>query len=99
MSSDSNVVGGEAAPPRETVGIRPGVSMLSVLAALDYKVWHALAEYVDNALQSYVDHREDLVAINGPDSPLRVEIQVDRTRTPKAAPAATASPWTLLLRR
>ena len=37
----------------EAVSIRPGVRVLSVLRHLNYKPWFALAEFVDNALQSY----------------------------------------------
>lgn len=40
-----------AAPPK--VNIRPGVSVLSVLRHLNYTYWHALAEFVDNSVQSW----------------------------------------------
>jgi hypothetical protein len=36
------------------VNIRPGVSVLSVLRHLNYKPWFAMAEFVDNALQSFL---------------------------------------------
>jgi hypothetical protein len=42
------------APPIERVSIRPGVGILSVLRHLNYKPWFALAEFVDNAVQSYI---------------------------------------------
>lgn len=42
------------------VNIRPGVSVLSVLRHLRYSYWHALAEFVDNALQSWVANRAQL---------------------------------------
>ena len=35
-----------------SVDITPGVSILGVLSHLNYEPWYALAEYVDNALQS-----------------------------------------------
>jgi hypothetical protein len=38
------------------------VSVLGVLSHLNYQPWFALAEFVDNSLQSYVDNRESLVA-------------------------------------
>lgn len=44
------------------VHIRPGVSVLGVLAHLDYKVWNALAEYVDNSIQSFLANRERFAA-------------------------------------
>jgi hypothetical protein len=42
------------------VNIRPGVSILSVLRHLNYKPWFAMAEFVDNAVQSFLAHREIL---------------------------------------
>lgn len=54
------------------VNIRPGVSMLSVLRHLNYTYWHALAEFVDNALQSWVSNRACLAAID----PSMVQLQV-----------------------
>jgi len=56
------------------VGIRPGVNILAVLRHLEYKPWYALAEYVDNAVQSYVSVRERLE--HG--ARLRVAIEIDR---------------------
>lgn len=44
----------------ERVNIRPGVSVLSVLRHLRYSYWHALAEFVDNALQSWMANRDRL---------------------------------------
>lgn len=37
------------------VPIRPQVGVFSVFEAVDYKAWYALAEFVDNALQSVLD--------------------------------------------
>lgn len=42
------------------INIRPGVSILSVLKSLNYKPWFALAEFVDNALASYLAHKGSL---------------------------------------
>lgn len=47
----------------QQVNIRPGVSILSVLRHLNYRPWYALAEFVDNALQSFLDHQEELAAV------------------------------------
>lgn len=60
-----------------TVAIRPEVTMLSVLRHLNYKPWYALAEFIDNSLQSYLYNRVALQALHGPDFHLRVEIRVD----------------------
>src|SRR6476620_3252964 len=62
---------------RETVSIRPGVRVLSVLRHLNYKPWFALAEFVDNALQSFLDYRKELRDLDGRDVKLHVWIRLD----------------------
>ena len=62
---------------RESVSIRPGVRVLSVLRHLNYKPWFALAEFVDNSLQSYLDHRRVLQKVEGKDFRLRVSIKIE----------------------
>lgn len=57
------------------VNIRPGVSILSVLPHLNYKPWFALAELVDNALQSYQANIAPLPQLG--QRTLRVQIQVE----------------------
>jgi Histidine kinase-, DNA gyrase B-, and HSP90-like ATPase len=47
----------------QQVSIRPGISILSVLRHLNYRPWYALAEFVDNSLQSFLDYREELQAV------------------------------------
>ncbi|KAF0232033.1 MAG: hypothetical protein FD175_228 [Beijerinckiaceae bacterium] len=59
------------------VSIRPGVSVLSVLRHLNYKPWFALAEFVDNAVQSYSEHKEQLHQLHGPKWRLKVSIEID----------------------
>lgn len=54
------------------INIRPEVNILSVLRHLNYKPWFALAEFVDNSLQSYLDSN---LAIEG--IPLSVSIDFD----------------------
>lgn len=61
----------------ERVDIRPGVSILSVLRHLNYRPWFALAEFVDNSLQSYLDHRGAIEELDGAGTRLRVSIEVD----------------------
>lgn len=61
----------------ESINIRPGVSILSVLKHLNYKPWYALAEFVDNALQSYILHQKELQGLEGADFILRVSIDID----------------------
>ena len=61
----------------QRVNIRPGVSILSVLRHLNYKPWFALAEFVDNSVQSYLENAEALNTADGPDYRLRVAIEFD----------------------
>lgn len=60
-----------------SVNIRPGVNVLSVLPHLNYKAWFALAEFVDNAIQSSIDRQRELRAAKGKDYKLRVDIDFD----------------------
>ena len=61
----------------DRVNIRPEVSILSVLKHLNYRPWFALAEFVDNAIQSFVSNRDALIAANGPGAMLRVAVELD----------------------
>ena len=64
-------------PPFSAVNIRPGVSVLSVLKHLNYKPWYALAEFVDNAVQSALENAEALSAAASGNYQLRVDIEFD----------------------
>lgn len=66
-----------AVPPR--VSIRPGVGILSVLRHLNYKAWFAMAEFVDNSVQSYLQNRERLQELHGKEFRLKVEIEIERS--------------------
>lgn len=59
------------------VDIRPGVSVLAVLRHLNYTPWFALGEFVDNAVQSFIDHRRELEKAEGKGFKLRVDIDID----------------------
>jgi hypothetical protein len=61
----------------KTVSIRPTVSILSVLRHLNYRAWFALAEFVDNAIQSYNQHREVITAQDGKGALLKVDIELN----------------------
>lgn len=58
-----------------SVNIRPDVNILSVLPHLNYKAWYALAEFVDNSIQSSLDKRKALNAADKSNYQLRVDIQ------------------------
>lgn len=60
----------------ETINIRPRVGMYTAFARLNYKPWFALAEFVDNSIQSFVANREALIAA-GHDGPLVIDINLD----------------------
>ncbi|EGV43433.1 ATP-binding protein [Bizionia argentinensis JUB59] len=59
------------------VNIRPGVTILSVLKHLNYKPYYALAEFIDNAIDSFLKNEEELRKIEGKDFKLRVDIEFD----------------------
>jgi hypothetical protein len=61
------------------VNIRPGVAVLSVLRHLNYRPWFALAEFIDNAVQSFLLYRDDLKRTEGEQYKLRVDIDVNPT--------------------
>ena len=61
----------------QSINIRPGVSILSILRHLNYKPWFAMAEFVDNSLQSYLDNLPQLVALHGLDYKLRVSVNIE----------------------
>ena len=70
----SNVLGTQHRLPIE---IRPEVTMLSVLRHLNYKAWFAIAEFIDNALQSYLANRKALEEIHGDDFRLEVDVRIE----------------------
>ena len=64
-------------PQINSVNIRPGVNVLSVLPHLNYKAWFALAEFVDNSIQSSIDRRRALQVADGGEYVLGVDIYFD----------------------
>ena len=48
-----------------------------VFRFINNKVWNALAEYIDNSIQSYLDHKELLQSINPNGGKLKVSIDID----------------------
>lgn len=59
-----------------SIATRPLV--YSTFRYINNKVWNALAEYIDNSIQSFEDHREELVTLNR-DGKLHVRIDIDFT--------------------
>lgn len=58
------------------MSIVPGVSILGVLSNLNYEPWYALAEYVDNAIQSAARTADEIRKLE-PDYVLRVDISYE----------------------
>ena len=47
---------------QETISVRPQVKMLGVFQHLNYRPWYALAEFIDNSIQSYLANCDRLEA-------------------------------------
>ena len=62
----------------ETIDIRPGVGVLSVISFIRYQPWYALAEFVDNAIQSFEYHRDGL-GQDESQAHLTVEIELENS--------------------
>lgn len=61
-----------------SVNIRPGVTILSVLKHLNYKPYYALAEFIDNSIDSFLKNKEALEKVHS-DYKLKVNIEFDNT--------------------
>ena len=59
------------------IEIRPEVTMLSVLKHLNYQPWFAIAEFVDNAIQSFAVNKALLKAAHGGNFGLVVNVDID----------------------
>lgn len=59
------------------VSIRPQVTMLSVLKHIEYKTWFALAEFIDNAIDSYLKNEKAIKEIEGNDFQLEVKVEIN----------------------
>lgn len=57
------------------VNIQPDVSALRMFRSMSFTPWYALGEFVDNSITSAMKNKDLLVAVNGPD--YRVRIQID----------------------
>lgn len=64
-------------PTVGSIDIRPEVSVLGVFRHLNYRPWFAVAEFVDNAIQSFRDHEKELATADSQASKLLVKIRID----------------------
>ncbi|HKY35320.1 MAG TPA: ATP-binding protein [Polyangiaceae bacterium] len=62
----------EQVGPDGHVQIRPKVGMYAAFARLNYKAWFAIAEFVDNSIQSYLSS-----SLRGGGEPLLIDIRID----------------------
>jgi len=60
------------------INIQPESAAYSTFAHLPYKPAHALAEFVDNSVQSYQNNKTALEEIHGPDFKLVIRITYDK---------------------
>ena len=58
-----------------SIKFKPGA--YGVYRSLNNKPWYALAEYVDNAIQSYIDNKEQLLELHS-DYQLRISIEINK---------------------
>lgn len=69
-----------AAPaPLREVEIRPEVAIFSAFSRLNYKAWYALAEFVDNSIQSHLAWLASGDPVAATVRPLRIEITISET--------------------
>lgn len=61
-----------------TIDIRPTSSVYATYRRLSYKPWHAVAEFVDNSTQSFVDHMDEIHEADGDDACLEVRVYHDK---------------------
>lgn len=59
------------------VDIAPDVRVLGVFRHLNYKPWYALAEFVDNALDSFLTNRRAIQSLDGRSAKLVVRVVID----------------------
>lgn len=60
-----------------TVEIRPQVTVLSVLRHLNYKPWYALAEFIDNSIQSFISNSKNIYEVHGEQFNFEIDIKLD----------------------
>ena len=64
----------------ETVSIRPSVGYLANLQAINYRAWYAMAEFVDNSIQSYIQNKKKLKNHHGSNFKLKIAVYVTSTK-------------------
>ena len=65
---------------KDSVDIRPTIGYLSILPSISYKPWYAIAEFVDNSLQSYLDNKNKLKKLHPSSWKLRIGIYITNSK-------------------
>ena len=61
----------------QSINIRPGVKILAILSRINYSPWFAIAEFVDNSIQSFLDYEDEIKRWEGDKAKLKVEVELD----------------------
>lgn len=62
-----------------SIELKVGLNSMAAYKRLPYTPWHAIAEFIDNSTQSYLNHRDDLDVAYGEDGDgLDVSVTYDR---------------------
>lgn len=59
---------------KQSINIRPTSSVYGTYKRLSYRPWTALAEFIDNSTQSFIDHKRELLEL---DDYKKLEIRID----------------------
>ena len=62
------------------IDITPDVSALKIFRNLSFTPWYAIGEFVDNSITSALKNIDDLIALNGADYELRIDIEFPRNK-------------------
>ncbi len=62
---------------KEMIDIQPQVGMYAAFARLNYKPWFAIAEFIDNSIQSHKENRKKLKALHGEVPVLEVFVEIE----------------------
>lgn len=65
----------------KTVGIRFKAQAYRMLKAMPGKLWFVFSEFIDNSISSYIQNKEKLEEVYGPNYKLKIEINFDNDDT------------------
>lgn len=71
---------GAAEADEVTLSIRPQVGMYGAFSRLNYKAWYAIAEFIDNSVQSFLSNRSKLAKADRNEGRLVVSVEVTSDR-------------------